>query len=395
MINTNASGGPFAVVSGGDASGDQLTSGSAPTVGTAPVAGAPGGGAEPESGLRPLATFDGSGWELFTIHLLNAVFTVLTLGIYSFWGKVKIRRYLWEHTSVLGESLEYTGTGGELFRSFLLVMALALLGMAGYYACSLVFPLAAPFILPVVLVPFGFFAGYQALRYRLTRTRWRGIRGNMDGSALRYAAFGVGYSLLSLATLFICRPLETARLTGMRVNAAYFGSRRCVFTGSSRPLFSAWLKSYCLLALLVAVVAFLSYTSWENAIRTDEGNRAFWGYIVSIVIISLPLAWLMTLIYRAAVTRWLFANLAFGNMRFDARSYTAWRLFKLTLGNAFLLVVTLGIAFPWTELRSLRFFLSSIRYTGEPDFAALLQDTLPERSGGEGLLDALDVDLAM
>jgi uncharacterized membrane protein YjgN (DUF898 family) len=107
------------------------------------------------------------------------------------------------------------------------------------------------------------------------------------------------------------------------------------------------------------------------------------------------LAGLFALAYQAAVVRWLFGNLTFGNMRFEAEGYTSWGFFKLILGNGLLLLCTLGLALPWTEIRFLRFLFSSIRYSGDPQLQDILQDTLPERSRGEGLLDALDVELGI
>lgn len=347
--------------------------------------------------MQPLTVFTGSGWELFKIHIRNCIFTLLTLGVYSFWAKVRIRKYLWENTVLLGESMEYTGTGGELFKSFLIVMLLGGLGMAVFYACSLLVPLAAPFILPAVLVPVGHFASYQALRYRLTRTRWRGIRGNMDGGALGYAAAGTGYSLLALLTLFVCVPLETARLTAKRLNAAFFGNRRVRFSGGARPLLAAWLKSYILLALLGAGLAFVFYGLGRDGVpervEEDLALMALGFFVLAFGILAM--AGLFTILYKAAIVRWLFSNLAFGDMRFDAKNYRAWGLLKLMLGNGLLLLLTLGIAYPWTEIRTLRFFLSNVRYAGDPQLRDLLQDTLPERVRGEGLLDALDVDLAI
>ena len=60
--------------------------------------------------------------KLIPIVLRNILLSIITLGIYRFWGKTKIRRYLWSQVSFRGEPLEYTGTGTELFLGFLVVM---------------------------------------------------------------------------------------------------------------------------------------------------------------------------------------------------------------------------------------------------------------------------------
>ncbi|MCY4396908.1 MAG: DUF898 family protein, partial [Rhodospirillaceae bacterium] len=64
-------------------------------------------------------THDGRSGELFVIFLVNLALSILTLGIYRFWGRTRIRRYVWSQTSLLGEPLEYTGRGIELFLGFL------------------------------------------------------------------------------------------------------------------------------------------------------------------------------------------------------------------------------------------------------------------------------------
>ena len=60
--------------------------------------------------------------ELLPIVLLNTLLNILTFTIYRFWGKTRVRGYLWDSTLLLGDRLEYKGTGGELFRGFLFVL---------------------------------------------------------------------------------------------------------------------------------------------------------------------------------------------------------------------------------------------------------------------------------
>ena len=63
----------------------------------------------------------GEVFDLFGIYMVNLLLTIVTLGIYRFWAKTRIRRYLWSHTEFLGDRFEYTGTGKELLIGFLIV----------------------------------------------------------------------------------------------------------------------------------------------------------------------------------------------------------------------------------------------------------------------------------
>src|SRR5690349_12224081 len=69
-------------------------------------------------------TFHGQGSDLFEIHLFNILLNIVTLGIYSFWGKTRLRSYVISQTSFGEDRFAYHGTGKELFIGFLKGIAL-------------------------------------------------------------------------------------------------------------------------------------------------------------------------------------------------------------------------------------------------------------------------------
>src|SRR5689334_16427532 len=138
--------------------------------------------------------YDGRTGELFVLWIKILLLGIITLGIYSrFWGKTRIRRYLWNHVSLLGERLEYDGTGGELFRRFLLALGFLVVVFVLAYGLALVFEalgLSAPVALGLSRIPllalfaYLFFASqYGSRRYQFSRTVWHGIRGGVEGSS--------------------------------------------------------------------------------------------------------------------------------------------------------------------------------------------------------------------
>ena len=58
--------------------------------------------------------FHGDGWSLFKIWIVNLFLTSLTLGIYSFWGKTRVRQYLFSETEFEDDLFNWHGNGGEL-----------------------------------------------------------------------------------------------------------------------------------------------------------------------------------------------------------------------------------------------------------------------------------------
>jgi uncharacterized membrane protein YjgN (DUF898 family) len=136
--------------------------------------------AEPESAF----TFTGRWTEFLPIALTNLLLTIVTLGIYRFWAKARERRYLWSRTRFIDDPLQWTGTGKEMFLGFLVVLAVLIpvLVVAQLTIQSL---LMRGEIAAAMILVFGLYVGifylvgvaaFRALRYRLSRTWWHGIR---------------------------------------------------------------------------------------------------------------------------------------------------------------------------------------------------------------------------
>ena len=54
---------------------------------------------------RPV--FTGEGAEYFRIWVVNLLLTLLTLGVYSAWAKVRKQRWFWQHTRLDGHVFDF------------------------------------------------------------------------------------------------------------------------------------------------------------------------------------------------------------------------------------------------------------------------------------------------
>ena len=66
--------------------------------------------------------FFGSTREYWRILSRDALALIATLGLYRFWVSTDVRRYLWSHTNLAGERLDYTGDPLELLVGFLVLL---------------------------------------------------------------------------------------------------------------------------------------------------------------------------------------------------------------------------------------------------------------------------------
>ncbi len=175
----------------------------------------------PERGFHgpaQIPDYEGRMGEVAGIAVTNGLLGVLTLGFYRFWGKTRLRRYLWGRVSFHGDSFEYTGTGMELFVGFLVALAVLIPLGAIASAVEFVFPsndallAISGAVQGLVFVYLMQFAIYRARRYRLTRSQWRGIRASQSGSALAYAVAGLVWWIVTAITLGPASPVRRTRL---------------------------------------------------------------------------------------------------------------------------------------------------------------------------------------
>ena len=144
------------------------------------------------------------------------------------------------------------GTGKEMFVGFLIVTLVllpfflfvqfllpALVARGMEEAAGVLFVLFYVAILYLSGV-----AGFRALRYRLSRTWWRGIRGGSDEPGWNYGGEYLGRHALCAMTMFIIWPWMATRLLRSRWNAMSFGSLQFRSTLDAEGLKRRWAAIY-------------------------------------------------------------------------------------------------------------------------------------------------------
>jgi len=213
-----------------------------------PAAPAP---AEPPAGPIVHPVYDGRGNEVFSLAWRNAALTLVTLGIYRFWAKTRLRQYFWGHVSVHGERIEYTGRGMELFLGFLVVLGFGLVTILPYqfllnYVAGVNLPLYIVLVLIfyVVLIYLYWAAVFFARRYRFSRSQWRGIRAAQTGSAWEFGFLGMGCTLLNVITIGLTVPVTSIWVNRALMNRTMFGPHTFGFEGRAGPLYGPWMATW-------------------------------------------------------------------------------------------------------------------------------------------------------
>ncbi|HET9925566.1 MAG TPA: YjgN family protein [Methylomirabilota bacterium] len=300
--------------------------------------------------------FHGSGGTLFGIHVVNVLLTLVTLGIYYFWAKTRVRGYLSSQSEIEGDRFAYHGTAKELLLGTLkavLVFGLPILLLnlvRDVLDVPLLFKVVAGVVSGSLLFVFFPIAMVGARRYRLSRTSWRGIRFSFRGRVWELIKIFILGSFLTGVTFGLYYPFFLVSRQAFMVSHSYFGGERFAFTGRGRELF---------------------------------------GPFVVAILLTLPTLGLCWIWYVALKRRFFWDHTHFTAARFSCR-VTGGALLGLWVVNVLLLVCTLGLAWPWVRVRNIHFAFRNLALIGPLDLARIEQQAQQVGSLGEGLSGFFD-----
>lgn len=339
--------------------------------------------------------FNGHWREFAPIAFTNLLLIIVTLGIYRFWAKARERRYLWSRTDFIGDPLEWTGTGMELFIGFVLV--LLLLGLPLFVIQFVVQGIAARghlgaaiglmFAAYAVILYFYGLARYRSIRYRLSRTLWHGIRGGSDDAGWGYAWTALWKTAVGGVIFGFLIPWSMTSLWNDRWRRLSFGNHSFAANANWRPIIGRFLLFYLL--PIVSCVAIIVPLAGSMAAGGMPSAQSMGSVIIGMIATYLALG-VIAIVYYAAFLREAIDSTTLNRIGFQFTAGTMdW--IKLLFGNIGLIMITLGIGVIFLSYRNWSFFIHHLEATGEVDLATLTQSTTREPRQGEGLLDAFDV----
>ncbi len=322
--------------------------------------------------------YHGKSGPLFGLFLKTTLLTLLTLGIYRFWAKTRIRKYIWSATTGQDDSFEYTGTGLEKFLGFLIAVVILAIYLGIFQTILFYFgiflfdepqteaefllQLAGIYITLFAVAPLIFFAQYRARRYKMARTRWRGLRFGMDSEAWGYVWRAIGHNLLTLITLGALLPRQTFYLEKYMTDRTWYGDARFVQNGKWTALYPGMKHAIIGIVILLITLAIIAIT------LSGQGGNPTSPPAILIVAIFVGYIWLAIGIvsYRVYAFNYLTAHKTLDNeITFRAAMETTKVVSTYIVGGLVIigLFVVLGVA---AGVLMTGFFAATFAAGGDP-----------------------------
>ena len=356
---------------------------------------APGGApviVVPEPRIRELPLeFRGSGAEYFRIWIVNLLLSMVTLGIYSAWAKVRRLRYFHGSTWLDGSAFGYHASPVSILKGRLIAAALFLAYAFGERVSPLLSVAAALVfltLLPWIVV--------RSRAFQLANTSYRNLRFGFDRCYRQMAWLYYGGGLLVAVTLGIALPWWMARRYTILVGNSRFGASRFeagFHTGQFYRIYTK-ISLVALLAVTVVVlvmVAIVATGAGSSAAEPDPVvvmRMVVAAYVVVLPAMLFVSAWAQTMVMNA-----VYNGTCIGHVQLRS-ALRVWPLYRLYLGNLVAIVLTLGMFVPWARVRLARYRASTLTVLahGSLDNFFAGQGDAGSALGGE-IGDFFDVDL--
>ncbi len=331
--------------------------------------------------------FFGNGTTLLGIYIVNILLMIPTLLIYFFWGKIRAARYLYSQADLDGDRFEFHGTGLELFLGFIkAILAIGVVIGSAFAIMYLVPGVIAKilggifiYIVIVLLIPLAILF---TVKYRYSRTSWRGVRFSFRGNTKEFLKLYVkGFFLTSLTAGFYYYSFHY-RTREYLINNIYFGDTKFEFDGNINDFYSRYTKLW-LVAILISGAHQL-LTVFMPTIGTDILDI---GYFVLFIIWGIFFLKFLAQRHNHYWNHTKFVSARF-NLNIEEKDYV-----KLQIVNYILLIFTLGIAYPYVQIRNIKFLLDRLSLQGDLDLIAIQQDARTPTALGEEVASFLDIDL--
>jgi len=388
-------------------------------------------------------SFEGSGAEYFKIWIVNVLLTVITLGLYYPWAKVRNNRYFYANSKLEDRNFEYHATGKQLFLGYLISMGILIL----YIVIQSISPTGSLFVLLALFLAFPWVI-WQSLKFSMRMTSFSNVRFSFDG---RLGQAYINYMLIPIGAFLA--------IYGLPVIAVWLGSSQ----QGGTPLWLSALFVILAIAFIPLIVYVFSLLKNRNTHYTLDGLRygqgafattvktggfakillktigvglllliVFW-VVIAIAVVSTgvgnqqlsanmqdpaaveaafsgAVGWIVALLYIGfiVVSLILFSYLhsrqrkyIFENTQLDEKiafvsTLKARPLAWVTVTNFLAVIFSLALALPWAKVRMCRLILENSRVDTDLGFDDYLTQKQDQQSSlGDQIGDAFDLDVGI
>jgi uncharacterized membrane protein YjgN (DUF898 family) len=309
--------------------------------------------------LSPLPfEFTGTSKEFFGIWLSNLLLSILTLGIYSAWAKVRRRRFFLGHTLVGGHRFDYHADPKAILKGRAMVVTMLVV-------LSLISELSpvlsgASLILLLLVLPW---LANQSLRFNARMTSFRNVRFDFQGTYWKSLLVFVLLPFFGFLSLGFLQPFST-RYTGRYLAANYaYGEADLETSPQLKRLYKGLLGAFSIILLPVLfLLGILAQYGWNLELMVLEPDYVVPIWLLEFTPFALIIAFYLAFFhYRAVARNLILGSLSLSKIHNFKSQISGSRLAWIVFSNTLLTLISFGLLQPWGAVRRWRYETQSLK----------------------------------
>ena len=361
--------------------------------------------------------FTGKAGEFFAIWIVNVALTILTLGIYSAWAKVRTHQYFYGNTFLADASFRYTANPVQILKGRIIAFIVFVM----YSVSTSMDPIIAGGALIILMLLMPAFL-VMSMAFRLRNSMYRNVRFNFNKNFKQaYIVFAIpvlitGFYIfaasqlqnvmiensdskfLPIATLvlflgmILMFPWWEYMITNFKVVHAKFGSSDFKFSASTKNYYIMYLKIYGMFILVFSLIVGFAMMLINMGLSGEvEGTSGI--VIMVMMFLIFPFYLWMFAYLQAKRTNLMYNNLDISGNKVQSELKTGYLLY-LYVTNTLAMMFTLGLLMPWAKIRTARYRASvtSLNVTGDLGQYTSAQEQ-QQSALGEEMGEMFDMDL--
>ncbi|MGK0250024.1 MAG: uncharacterized membrane protein YjgN (DUF898 family) [Oleispira sp.] len=327
--------------------------------------------------------FSGKSGEYFKLWFVNMFLSIITLGIYSAWAKVRDTQYLYGHTQVDGQSFRFLASPMQILKGRIVAVII----FALYMILSQINPMIGAVMALGLLIAMPWLI-IQGLKFSMRMTAYRNVRFSFEGTYGGVIVHFLLLPILGVITLYLAMPWVIQQIQQYTHNNITYGGKHFEQKSSASQYYIAALISLGVL-LVGGVIVFSIFGI--SLVSAEPSIASVFPIIAFFILFSIAAA-----IYHSFIYNHLMQTLEIENVVSFSANMNPIPFALLMLTNILLLIVTLGLAIPVVKIRNSRYIASVTEVTIKPGIDNLINTIEGSDSAfGEEVAGLFDTDLSL
>lgn len=345
-----------------------------------------------EQARRIPIQFNGNAREYFGIWIVNLLLSIVTLGVYSAWAKVRRKKYFYQNTLIEGAGFDYHANPVSILKGRVIAfVAFVLYQVAHQYTPIMAAILSLAFlgVLPWIIV--------RGNVFNARNSSHRGLRFNFVGTVSQAFSYYVALLMLIPFTLGLILPYIAKQRTLFKISMHRFGLTPFTFDATGKAFYNVYFKAGLVMIGVILLVVFAAVGIEKSVMHGVTLPRQVQ---MGVTLMAVFVGYILVFVLAGAYIQARVGNLVWNHTQLDQLHFEstlrARDFMWIYFSNFVLILFSFGLMTPWARVRTMRYRMQHLVLVGNVDLDQFASSKLTDmKAAGEEIADLFDVDLAI